>query len=209
MKLNRYYQQIFEEELQKEILENATAYSFKAEDEIIGYNDTMSFIPLLQNGVIKVFKENKDGDEILLYFLETGETCAFTLQCIITTGKKSEIRAVAETDGDLLRIPMNKMEEWMSKYTTWRQFILSSYQSRVYEMLDVIDSIAFQKLDERLINYLKDKAMVNQTMYLNLTHQQIANELNSSRVVISRMLKKMETNGLIKTGRNYIELKDL
>ncbi|MGI9526827.1 MAG: Crp/Fnr family transcriptional regulator [Weeksellaceae bacterium] len=203
------FQGIFEEDLEKEIEQFATHVEFDKGDEIIGYGEHMQFIPLLNEGVIKVFKENKDGDEILLYFLEQGETCAFTLQCLQVGDFKSEIRAVAETNGSILKIPLHKMEDWMAKYTTWRQFILASYQSRIYEMLDVIDSIAFQNLDTRLINYLKDKAMVNRSMTLEITHQEIADELNSSRVVISRLLKKLENDHKIKVGRNLIELTEL
>lgn len=199
------YDGIFETELREEITAFSTEVAFQKDDELIDYNQKLSFIPLLQEGVIKVFKENKNGDEILLYFLESGDTCAFTLQCLHTS-HTSEIRAVAETDGSLIRIPVDKLDEWLAKYSTWRQFILNSYQNRIFEMLDVIDSIAFQNLDTRLLNYLKDKAMVNNSMTLHMTHQEIANDINSSRVVISRMLKKLENQGVITIGRNEITL---
>jgi CRP/FNR family transcriptional regulator len=122
---------------------------------------------------------------------------------------KSEIRAIAETDAKLIMVPVQKMEEWTAKYKSWRNFVFESYHSRLNELLHTMDSIAFDKMDERLLNYLKEKARVNNDQTLYNTHQEIAYELHSSRVVISRLLKKLENIGKIKLHRNYIEIINL
>jgi CRP/FNR family transcriptional regulator len=122
---------------------------------------------------------------------------------------RSEIRAVAETDARLIMIPIRKMEEWTAKYRSWRNFVFESYNSRLNEMLQTIDSIAFLNMDERLVKYLKDKARVNQDQTIRNTHQEIAYDLHSSRVVISRLLKKLEQMGKIELHRNYIKILDL
>ena len=165
-------------------------------------------MPLLISGAIKVLREDQDGDELLLYFLERGDTCAMTLTCCIGN-TQSEIRAIAESDTQLLMIPVQKMEEWTAKYTSWRQFVFDSYQNRLSEMLDTLDTIAFLKMDERIMKYLRDKAKINQSQTLKVTHQQIAYDLHTSRVVISRILKKLEIDKKIKLHRNSLEIIDL
>jgi CRP/FNR family transcriptional regulator len=153
-------------------------------------------------------REDQDGDELLLYFLERGDTCAMTLSCCLGHAK-SEIRAVAEMPTKLIMIPIEKMEEWISKYKSWRDFVFISYHSRLSEMLDTIDTIAFLNMDERLLKYLRDKAKINQNELVQTTHQQIAYDLHTSRVVISRLLKKLELKGTIALNRNSIEVIDL
>ena len=159
-------------------------------------------------GAIKVMREDKDGDELLLYFLERGDTCAMTLSCCLGQ-TKSEIRAVAERDTKLIMIPIEKMEEWTSKYKSWRDFVFESYHARLNEMLETIDTIAFMNMDQRLMKYLQDKAKINQNEVIAATHQQIAYDLHTSRVVISRLLKKLEIDGRIKLQRNSIEVLEL
>ncbi|TVZ27577.1 CRP/FNR family transcriptional regulator [Gillisia sp. Hel_I_86] len=202
------YSFVFEKELIQEIEEVGTLKSFKENERIIEIGDNVSSMPLLIDGAIKILREDKDGDELLLYFLERGDTCAMTLSCCLghTT---SEIRAVAEMETRLIMIPVAKMEEWTSKYKTWRNFVFESYHSRLLEMLDTIDTIAFLNMDERLLKYLRDKAKINQNETVQITHQQIAYDLHTSRVVISRLLKKLELKGKISLQRNSIQIIDL
>jgi len=159
----------------------------------------------LIHGAIKVMREDEEGDELLLYFVEEGNTCAFSLSCCMGHAK-SEIRAIAEMDSQLMMIPVQKMEEWMGTYKSWRNFVLNSYQNRLTEMLDTIDTIAFRKLDERLLQYLKEKTRITQNNILGITHQEIAQELYTSRVVISRLLKGLEKQNKIKMQRNKIHV---
>jgi len=202
---NSHYQHLFSKELLSEIEEVSTLFHFKMGDKIIDVGDHIRIMPLLIEGAIKVMRNDNDGDELLLYFLEIGDTCAMTFSCCLGN-KKSDIKAVAETDVSFLGIPVQKMDEWMAKYTEWRKFVIDSYQNRMTELLETVDSIAFLKMDDRLLKYLKDKAMVNGNTIIQNTHLQIAQDLHTSRVVISRLLKKMETKGYIKLHRNYLDL---
>ncbi len=207
-RLKEAYGFIFEEELLKEIAESAKYQKFKADDYLIEIGDYIKNMPLLLHGAIKILREDTEGDELLLYFLERGDTCAMTLTCCL--GKsKSKIRAIAETDGEMLMIPIHKMEEWLTKYKTWRNFVFESYNIRLNEMLEAIDTLAFMNMDERLYKYLTDKAKVLGNPEINNTHQEIANELHTSRVVVSRLLKSLENNHKIKLHRNKIEVLDL
>jgi CRP/FNR family transcriptional regulator len=201
------YGHLFEEELINEINRTGTYRKVHEGHKLMEIGDYVKSMPLLISGVIKVLREDDDGDELLLYFLEHGDTCAMTLTCCMGH-TRSEIRAIAETNTQLIMVPVQKMEEWLAKYGSWRNFVLQSYHNRLNEMLETIDSIAFLKMDERLLKYLKDKARVTHDNMISTTHQQIAYELHTSRVVISRLLKKMEKLGKIKLYRNQIKMID-
>ncbi len=199
------YANVFEKELIAEIAEASTIISFQKDDVLIDIGKYIKSMPLLISGAIKIMREDFDEGELLLYFLERGDTCAMTLACCMGD-KKSEIRAIAEHDGVVAMIPVGKMEEWMGKYKSWRAFVFESYNNRFNELLTAIDNIAFMKMDERLLKYLQEKSKVDKTSFINKTHQEIAYELNSSRVVISRLLKALENEGIIKLNRNSIQL---
>jgi CRP/FNR family transcriptional regulator len=206
--LIRSYGHLFERELLEEINQVGTFKEIPEGFKLIEIGDYIRSMPLLISGAIKVIREDSEGDELLLYFLERGDTCAMTLSCCIGQ-TKSEIRAVAELDTKLVMIPIQKMEEWTGKYRSWRNFVFESYHNRLMEMLEAIDSIAFMKMDERLLKYLGDKVKVTQDKMVHTTHQEIAYELHTSRVVISRLLKNLENLGKIKLHRNNIEVVNL
>ena len=203
--LNQAYSYIFEEALLDEIAKVAVYKEFKADDYLIEIGDYIKTMPLLLTGAIKILREDENGDELLLYFLERGDTCAMTLTCCMGQSQ-SRIRAIAETNGAMLMIPVEKMEEWLTKYKTWRNFVFDSYNVRLNEMLEAIDTLAFMNLDERLYKYLTDKAKVIGDTEIKNTHQEIAYEMHTSRVVISRLLKALELKGKIKLHRNKIEI---
>jgi len=203
--LDQAYSYIFEEALLDEIAKVATYKEFKADDYLIEIGDYIKTMPLLLTGAIKILREDENGDELLLYFLERGDTCAMTLTCCMGQSK-SRIRAIAETDGAMLMIPVEKMEDWLTQYKTWRNFVFDSYNVRLNEMLEAIDTLAFMNLDERLYKYLTDKAKVIGDTEIKNTHQEIAYEMHTSRVVISRLLKALEIQGKIKLHRNKIEI---
>ena len=206
--LKASYGNQFEEALLSEIAQVGTYKEVKAGPTLMEIGEYIKGMPLLISGVIKVLREDPDGDELLLYYLEQGDTCSMTMSCCMGQSR-SEIRAVAETDARLIMIPIRKMEEWTAKYRSWRNFVFDSYNSRLNEMLQTIDSIAFLNMDERLVKYLRDKARVNQDQTIRNTHQEIAYDLHTSRVVISRLLKKLEQMGKIELHRNYIKILDL
>ncbi|WBL21067.1 Crp/Fnr family transcriptional regulator [Zunongwangia sp. HRR-M8] len=206
--LKEAYHFVFEKELLEEINKSGYLKEFKEGDVIIEIGDHLKSMPLLLNGAIKILREDQDGDELLLYFLERGDTCAMTLSCCLGN-TKSQIRAVAERDTSLIMVPIQKMDEWTAKFKSWRYFVFESYQMRLTEMLDTIDTIAFLNMDGRILKYLQNKAKINQDKKVNSTHQQIAYDLHTSRVVVSRILKKMEIENKIKLFRNQIEVLEL
>lgn len=206
--LTQSYGQIFEQALLEEILQVGTFKEVPEGSKLIEIGQYIKGMPLLISGAIKVLREDKNGDELLLYYLEQGDTCSMTINCCLGQ-TQSQIRAIAETDTKLIMIPVRKMEEWTAKYRTWRSFIFNSYHERLNEVLQTLDSVAFSRMDERLVEHLKTKARINQDNHIYTTHQEIAYELHSSRVVISRLLKKLEQMNLIRLHRNHIEILDL
>lgn len=203
--LENAYGYLFEDELIDEIVKISKYKKFTADDYLIEIGDQIKSMPLLINGAIKILREDEKGDEFLLYFLERGDTCAMTMSCCMGINK-SKIRAIAETNGDMLMIPVEKMEDWLTKYKTWRNFVFDSYNIRLNEMLEAIDTLAFKNLDERIYKYLTDKVKVLGTTEIANTHQEIASEMHTSRVVVSRLLKGLEITGKIKLHRNKIEV---
>ena len=206
--LKENYGYLFEDNLLIEINNFGTFKEIPEGFQLIDIGDYIKSMPLLISGAVKILREDDKGDELLLYFIERGDTCAMTFSCCMGK-KKSEIRAIAETPTKLIMIPIEKMSEWMGKYKSWQNFILQSYHDRMTELLEAIDTIAFLKMDERLLKYLRDKAMVNHDDLINVTHQNIAFDLHTSRVVISRLLKTLENDGKIILYRNSIKLLDL
>jgi CRP/FNR family transcriptional regulator len=206
--LKNNYGHLFEDALLNEINQVGTFKEVPEGFKMMEIGDYVKAMPLLVSGVIKILRKDTDGDELLLYFLEKGDTCAMTLTCCVAQ-TKSKIRAIAETDSKLIMIPIKKMEEWSEKYKSWRHFVFESYNNRLNEMLETIDSIAFLKMDERLIKYLVEKVRISKNNTIHKTHQEIAYELHTSRVVISRLLKKLETLGKIQLNRSYILIKDI
>jgi CRP/FNR family transcriptional regulator, anaerobic regulatory protein len=199
------FQNIFNEELINEICYTGHLKAFHTDEMIINIGDKIEYFPLVVSGSIKILTEDAEGKELLLYYLEMGDTCAVTLN-MASHSSKSKIRAVAEDSCELLFLPNDKVDEWMVKYKDWRYFIMETYNYRMNEMLEAIDNLAFHNMEERLLKYLRDKAMVTGSTEISGTHYLIANELHSSRVVISRMLAKLEKDGLIKHSRNKVEL---
>ncbi|MCK0189782.1 Crp/Fnr family transcriptional regulator [Arenibacter sp. F20364] len=206
--LQLHYGYLFEPELLEEIREIGSLKKVRQGDTLMEIGDTIKSMPLLLHGAIKVLREDGDGNELLLYFVERGDTCAMTFSCCMGD-KRSGIRAVAETDTELLMIPVSYLETWMGKYKTWQHFILDSYHARMMELMETIDTLAFLRMDERLLKHLQDKAKVTHDDVLYATHQEIAYDLHTSRVVVSRLLKKMENEGKIELYRNQIKVLDL
>jgi len=197
---------LFEEKLIEEIYKVGKIKDISLDDIIMRTGDEVFYIPFILSGALKNSREKSDGEELLLYYIESGDTCAMTLQCCVRKSK-SEIKAKAMEDSILLMIPIKYMADWMERFASWRQYILESYHSRITELMETVDAIAFMRLDKRLDMYLKDQAKLLGSLEINHTHMQIAEDLHSSRVVISRLLKQMEAKGLIELKRNRVVLK--
>ena len=205
MQLNELYKNIFEPALLEEIGDVGRHMSFKQGETIINFGQTIRFMPILLSGSVKVMRMDEEGNELLLYYLDNNEGCAMTLTCCMEH-KPSEIKAVAEEDVELVAVPVNLMDTWMVKYPGWKNYVMRTMHNRFNELLKTIDQIAFQKLDERLVRYLKEKSRVSGSSLINLSHEQIAADLATSRVVISRLLKKLEENKKLLLYRNQIKL---
>jgi CRP/FNR family transcriptional regulator len=203
--LKNNYGSQFEPDLIEEIHQIATLMEVPEGQDLIQPGQFIKSMPLLLSGSIKIMRPDDEGEELLLYHLEKGDTCAMTMTCCMGN-TKSEIHAITETPAQILMIPIGKMEEWSSKYKSWRNFVFNSYHERMMELLESIDNIAFNNMDERLENYLKDKIQILNSKHIYITHREIANDLHTSRVVVSRLLKKMEINKLIKLHRSFIEV---
>ncbi|MFS4493701.1 Crp/Fnr family transcriptional regulator [Maribacter sp. 2308TA10-17] len=204
-KLQEQYGFLFEKALLAEIDVAGIYKNIPQGQTLMDIGEPITHMPLLLEGAIKILREDDEGDELLLYFLEKGDTCAMTFSCGM--GKtKSEIRAVTESDTELLMIPAQKMEVWMAKYPSWQQFIVDSYHTRMMELLETVDTLAFLRMDERVLKHLQDKAKVTHDDTIHTTHQEIAYDLHTSRVVISRLLKKLEKEGKIEMHRNHIKV---
>ena len=174
------------------------------EEVLIVPGDALIFVPLVLSGVLRIIREDEEGREVFLYHLYPSQTCAMAVNCC-QSGKKSMVKAVAEDETEVLLIPVNLIDQ-LFKYDEWKMFINQTYSSRFAELIEVIDLIAFNNLDKKILNYLEKKKEALNTATLSVTHQQIAAELNTHREAVSRLLRTMEHKGIVKLGRNTIEL---
>lgn len=188
-----------------DIEKNAVIQEFKAGDVLMRTGQYIKSTMLVISGRIKIYREDDNGGEFFMYYLQPGQACAISMICA-TKNKISQIMAKVEEDAELIMVPLPLMDKWMMQHRSWYEFVIETYRTRFEEVLDVVDNIAFKAMDERLVFYLKRHQEVSKTNVLNLSHQEIAIELNTSREVISRLLKKMEQGGLLKLHRNQIEL---
>ena len=202
--LNNFHN-IFELGLIQEINQFGIFQHFKEGDLIMDYGKYIRMMPIILSGIVKVYRLDENGNEILLYYLSNNESCSMAYSCCIEA-KKSEVKAIAEDDVELIAIPHMKLDEWLCKYPGWKNYILRSFNERFIELLKSIESIAFHKLDDRLIAYLREKQRHTGSSVIKASHNLIADELATSRVVISRLLKQLENNKKIILYRKEIKL---
>lgn len=194
-----------DKELLSLIAQHGIVKNIKAGDTILDYGQFIKSVPLIVSGCIKIVRQDEEGHELFLYYLYAGETCAMSLTCCMAN-QKSEIKAVAEEDTQIIFIPMQYLDEWMLQFSEWKNFIMNTYSIRFRDLLATIDNIAFKKMDERLEAFLTEKTQVLNNKTIAITHQEIAIALNTSREVISRLLKQLEKQRKIVLGRNKIEV---
>lgn len=195
----------FSNELVSDIDSNAIEQSFVVGDVIMRTGQYIKNTVLVLSGSIKVYREDDDGGEFFMYYLQSGQACAISMICA-TKSEKSQIMAKVVEDVELIMVPLPLMDKWMMQHRSWYEFVIDTYRNRFEEVLEVINSIAFRAMDERLEFYLKRHKEACGCLDLKLSHQEIASELNTSREVISRLLKKLEQRGMVKLHRNHIEL---
>lgn len=195
----------FEPALIQEIQQFGELKHFKDGAIIMDYGKYIRMMPIVVKGNLKVLRKDETGKEILLYYLSSNESCSMAYSCCLEA-KKSEVKAIAEDDVEIIAIPHAKLDEWLCKYPSWKNYIMRSFNERFLELLKSIESIAFHKLDERLIDYLKDKQRLSGSSVIKASHYLIADELATSRVVVSRLLKQLENEGKVLLYRNEIKL---
>lgn len=195
----------FSNELIQEINANASFQTFKSGDVIMRTGQYIKNTILILKGQLKIYREGEDGEEFLMYYLQAGQACAISLICS-TKNQTSQITAKVVEDVEAISIPLALMDKWMMNHRSWYEFVIFTYRTRFEEVLEVIDNIAFRAMDERLEFYLKRHTKACGCKEINLSHQEIATELNTSREVVSRLLKKMEQRGLVLLHRNQIEI---
>ena len=196
---------IFQSDLVQEIEDSGNLKHFKAGETIVNMDSYIKHIPVVVSGSIKVIRTEEDGREILLYYLTPGESCIVSILAGIKN-ETAKIKAIVEEDAELMLIPADKAKEWVRKYPDWTDFIFNLYQKRFEELLDVVNSVAFQKIDTRLLHLIKQKTQLYKTKEISVTHQQLAEELGITREATSRVLKQMEKEHLVILSRNKIEL---
>ncbi|MFA9391531.1 MAG: Crp/Fnr family transcriptional regulator [Prolixibacteraceae bacterium] len=198
----------FEPALIEEISKEGEWVTVEENDEMMSEGKYIRSFPIILEGLIKVCRRDQEGREILLYYLNPGQVCAMSLTCCMGR-MQSNISAFAEEDTEIIRIPVECLDRWMVDYITWKEFVMYAYRTRFDELLTTIDSIAFKKMDERLIKFFSDRFKATGATTYNGTHQEIANSLTTSREVISRLLKQLEKMGDIKISRNKIDFSAL
>jgi len=204
-KIQKLFNSVLQTQLIEEIRDKGRLLQAKEGEVLIDYGNYIKQMPFVLEGSLKIIRQDEGGNELFLYYLKSGDICAMSMSCCFQH-KKSEVRAVAEENSEIWMVPVDLMEDWIKKYYSWREFVFHSYNDRFEELLTAVDNVAFLKLDQRLLKYLDDKKEVTGHKILYNTHQEIAKELNTSRVVVSRLLKQLEREGKIILSRNKIKL---
>lgn len=194
---------IFQTLLKREVDESGQVKTFPSGTVILNLNSYISSIPIILSGSIKVIRTDEEGKEILLFYIKPGESCIMSFLAGINNDT-SKIKAIVEEDAEILLIPVNKAKQWIREFPEWADFIFNLYQKRFEELLEVVNSVAFQKADIRLLNLLNQKSSLYKSRELKITHQQLADESGLSREAVSRILKQMEKENLISLQRNKI-----
>lgn len=199
------YPMLNEPGLIDEIISVSNEITMPFDEILIDLGQQINSFPLILSGSMKILRENEDGNEVFLYYVDAGNTCAATLSCCIE-GMQSNIRAIVEEEATFLNIPIEYMDIWLEKYKSWRNYIFQSFSSRFNDLLHAVDQLAFKKMDDRILNYLNETSSITDSKLILISHQKIAIDLNTSREVVSRILKQMENDGFLSIGRGKIEL---
>ncbi len=201
--------QISEFKTSPELVENLIQHSihktYKAGSIILNENSYIRSIPIVIKGTLKVIRTEDDGREILLYYIKAGESCIMSFLGGLHN-ETSKVKAEVEEEAEILFLPMEKVSIFIQEHPEWLDYIFRLYHKRFEELLDIVNAVTFKKVDERLLNLIKKKAELTNSNTISITHEQLANELATARVVVSRLLKQLEESGLVKLGRNKITL---
>lgn len=202
------FPEINEPDLIDEIIEHGRVMSFHKDEILMKYNNFVRYVPLILEGQIKVMRKPDAEREILLYYISDGETCAMSFSCC-KANKRAAISTIAVSPTTVISIPIHKVDEWLIRFQSWKNFVLQNYDRKMLDILDVVDQIAFLGNEDRLLSYLNNRSTTMQSDNLILTHQEIASDLNVSRESVSRMLKKLENEKYLSLERNLIIIHEL
>jgi len=203
--IRQIYSPIFEPALVGEIEEKSMLFSVPAGQSLMNAGQPIKMVPMVVSGTLKVSRINEDGQELLLYYVRAGEGCAMTFSCGMMS-QPSQVKGAAEEDLTMILVPVHVMDDWMQRYPSWKKFVMSTIVNEFIDVIKSVDEVTFKKMDERLVSYLKEKSRISGSSLVNLTHQQISEDLGTHRVVISRLLKKLETENRLLLYRNQIKL---
>ncbi len=192
-------------EIRQKLTEYSTLKHLREGDVVLNENATIKTIPIVMKGSVRVMRTEEDGREILLYYIKAGESCIMSFLGGIHH-ETSKVKAIAEEDTEILFLPVDKVSVLIKEYPEWLDYIFRLYHKRFEELLEVVNEVAFKKVDERLLHLLLKKVELTKSKTLIITHEQLANELGTARVVVSRLLKQLEENGRLELGRNKITL---
>jgi CRP/FNR family transcriptional regulator len=199
------FSSVFEGSLCRELEAKSMVLEMNSGQTMLNVGSPITVVPIVLSGTLKVSRINEEGQEMLLYYVREGEGCAMTFACGMM-GQSSLVKGSGEEEGSLLCVPVTVMDEWMANYHSWKKFVLSTILNEFMEVIRSVDEVSFKKMDERLVSYLKQKSKISGSSLVNLSHQQIGNELGTNRVVVSRLLKKLENEGKVLLYRNQIKL---
>lgn len=194
-------------DLIEKLYQNGIRKTYQEGDIILDENASIHSIPIVMRGMIKVIRTEEDGREILLYYIKAGESCIMSFLGGMHK-EKSIVKAEVEEDAEILFLPVDKVSLFIKEYPEWLDYIFRLYHKRFEELLDIINAVAFKKVDERLLNLLYKKSANLSSKTIIITHEQLANELGTARVVVSRLLKQLEDAGKLKLGRNKITISE-
>lgn len=194
----------FEAGLRDAIVDAGAFKEFKVDAELIREDQYIRSFPIMLSGLIKVCRTDEAGNELLLYYLSPGDVCTVSLICCMDR-TRSRVKAIAEEDTEVVLVPVELLDSWMSQFQTWKEYVMRSMQMRFDELLNALDSIAFMRMDERLEKFFTDRFRSTGTTVFEGSHQDVALAMNSSREVISRLLKQMEKKGMIRLNRGRID----
>lgn len=192
-------------ELVEKLYRYGVTKTYQEGDIILDENSSIRSIPIVMKGMMKVIRTEEDGREILLYYIKAGESCIMSFLGGMHN-EKSIVKAEVEEDTEILFLPVDKVSSFIKEYPEWLDYIFRLYHKRFEELLDIINAIAFKKVDERLLNLLHKKSEILNSKTIVITHEQLANELGTARVVVSRLLKQLEDSGKLQLGRNKITI---
>lgn len=201
--LYQFLNRLHDPALKEVLVQTGIVRHFDSGEELLRTGQYIKFVPIVLQGSLKVLREDDSGRELLLYFIRPGESCIMTLFAV-RKNTPSQVRAVVDEPADLLLLPVDAVQRNLSSHRDWLDFTFSLFQQRYEELLGAINDIAFNRVDDRLLELLRTRG--RQSGAVNATHQQLADELGTAREVVTRLLKKLEAEGKIETGRGLIRL---